>query len=253
MKFYRRLEPFKAISFDLDDTLYSNYPVMMATDAKMVTYFSKFFSSQTSLVQLLKNKVFDHQFWWGFRQQALKTNPNLIHHVGDIRLVTYTLGLKSLGLSDQIAEQAAKNALDYFVQQRSDFVVPAAVHQLLQNLQKKYPLVAISNGNVDTDKIGISTYFQYRFHAGDLLTNPSGERTQLRQKPYDDMFVAACDKLAIAPEQLLHIGDCGRSDIAGAINAGCQTGWVSCYDVGKPLSVLPNIELSDISELHHLL
>jgi len=253
MKFYRRLETFKAISFDLDDTLYSNYPVMMATDAKMLAYFSAFFSSISSHAHLSKNTVFDHQFWWPFRQQALKINPNLIHHVGDVRLVTYSLGLKALGLNDDVAEQAAKNALYYFEQQRSDFVIPLAVHQLLNVLQKKYPLVAISNGNVDTDKIGISKYFQYRFHAGDLVTKPSGERTQLRQKPHADMFRIACDKLAIAPAQLLHIGDCGRADIQGAINAGCQTAWVSYYDVGKPLSVLPNIELSDISELQHLL
>jgi len=253
MKFYRRLETFKAISFDLDDTLYSNYPVMMATDEKMLAYFSALLSSKSPHVHLSKNTVFDHQFWWPFRQQALKINPNLIHHVGDLRLVTYSLGLKALGLNDDAAEQAAKNALHYFEQQRSNFVVPLAVHQLLNVLQKKYPLVAISNGNVDTDKIGISKYFQYRFHAGDLVTKLTGERTQLRQKPHADMFSIACDKLAIAPAQLIHIGDCGRADIKGAINAGCQTAWVSYYDVGKPLSVLPTIELSDISELHHLL
>ncbi|NQZ21359.1 MAG: HAD-IA family hydrolase [Colwellia sp.] len=253
MKFYRRLAPFKAISFDLDDTLYSNYPVMIATDAKMVAYFFEFFSAQPAFAHLSKNTVFDHQFWWPFRQQALKINPNLIHHVGDVRLATYTIGLKSLGLNDKAAAQAATMALAYFVQQRSDFVVPTAVHQLLKNLQKKYPLVAISNGNVNTDKIGISSYFEYRFHAGDLVTLPSGERVQLRQKPHADMFRVACEQLAIAPGQLLHIGDCGRADIQGAINAGCQTAWVSCYDVGHPLTVLPNIELSDISELHHLL
>ena len=67
------------------------------------------------------------------------------------------------------------------------------------------------------------------------------------------MFNLACEKLAIAPAQLLHVGDCGCADIQGAINAGCQTAWISCFDVGKPLTVLPNIELSDISELHHLL
>ncbi len=253
MKYYRRLEAFKAISFDLDDTLYSNYPVMTATDEKMVAYFSDFFSSQLLLAHLPKDTVFDHQFWWPFRQQALKVNPSLIHHVGEVRLVTYSIGLKALGLNDDAAEQAAKDALHYFEQQRSDFIVPLAVHQLLNALQKKYPLVAISNGNVNTDKIGISKYFQYRFHAGDLVTKPSGERTQLRQKPHADMFRLACDKLAIAPAQLLHIGDCGRADIQGAINAGCQTAWLSCYQVGKAITVLPTIELFDISELHHLL
>lgn len=253
MKFFRRLETFKAISFDLDDTLYSNYPVMMATDAKMVAYFSQLFSSQSLLANPATNIIFDYQFWSPFRQQVLKANPHLIHHVGDVRLATYTLGMKYLGLSDKIAEQEAQHALSYFTQQRSDFVVPEAVHQLLKSLRRKYPLVAISNGNVDTDKIAISQYFKYRFHAGDSIKTSSGEKIQLRQKPHADMFNAACEKLAITPAQLLHVGDCGRSDIQGAINAGCQTAWLSCFDVGKPLSVLPNIELSDISELYRLL
>jgi HAD superfamily hydrolase (TIGR01549 family) len=253
MRFYRRLAPFQAISFDLDDTLYSNYPVMMATDAKMVAYFSTFFSSTKADIDCAQNTVFDYLFWSPFRQHALKENPQLVHHVGDMRFVTYTLGMKALGLTEDAAKQAAQKALDYFVLQRSDFVVPNGVHQLLTGLQKKYPLVAISNGNVDTDKIGISDYFQYRFHAGDLSTTSLNKNKRLRQKPYADMFDEACEKLLIKPAQLLHVGDCGRSDIQGAINAGCQTAWISCYDVGQPLTVLPNIELADISELRHLL
>lgn len=253
MRFNRRLEPFQVISFDLDDTLYSNYPVMMATDAKMVSYFSDLFLVKNSLPVKYVNTVFDYLFWWPFRQLALKENPQLIHHVGDVRLATYTLGMKTLGFSDDDAHDEAQKALGYFVQQRSDFIVPDTVHQLLNSLQKKYPLVAISNGNVDTDKIGISHYFQQRFHAGDYYTNAMGKKVQLRQKPHVDMFNSACEKLVIHPNKLLHVGDCGRSDIQGAINAGCQTAWLSCYDVGKPLSILPNIELSDISELHHLL
>jgi len=253
MKFYRRLAPFQAISFDLDDTLYSNYPVMMATDAKMAGYFSALFALQNSHSSSIIDTEFDYLFWWPFRQQVLKESPQLVHHVGDLRLATYNLGMKALGFSDSVAKEEAQNALDFFTLQRSDFVVPEAVHQLLKNLQKKYPLVAISNGNVDTDKIGISQYFSYRFHAGDLFTLANGENSQLRQKPHADMFDAACDKLLIEPAQLLHVGDCGRSDIQGAINAGCQTAWISCFDVGKPLTVLPNIELSDISELQYLL
>jgi HAD superfamily hydrolase (TIGR01549 family) len=253
MKFYRRLKTFKAISFDLDDTLYSNYPVMIATDRKMVAYFLDLFSSKYTLTNIPKNTVFDYKFWWPFRQQVLIDDPQLIHHVGDIRLATYTLGIKALGLPDDIAKLEAQKALEYFSLQRSDFVVPEAVHHLLNSLQKNYPLVAISNGNVDTDKINISQYFQHLFHAGDEITSPLNKNRRLRQKPYADMFNAACDKLLINHEQLLHVGDCGRADIQGAINVGCQTAWVSCYNVGKPLSILPNIELSDISELHHLL
>lgn len=240
MKFYRRLKPFKAISFDLDDTLYSNYPVMLAVDAKMKGYFSKTLSH----LQNDQNTIeFGYQFWFPFRQQVLTENAALIHDVVELRLETYVLGMKVLGMSDVQAKLKSQQALDYFIEQRSDFVVPSKVHKLLAALQQKWPLVAISNGNVDTQLIGLAPYFSAVFHAG----------KKYQQKPTSDMFLAACETLSINSNELLHVGDCGNSDIAGGIAAGCQTAWLSCYDVGKPLSVLPNIELSDVVELHHLL
>jgi len=235
MKFYRRLKPFKAISFDLDDTLYSNQPVMMATDVEMKNYFA----------QLLPpiNGNYDYHYWFTFRAQALTAQPALQHDVGALRLQSYYLGIRALGFDNEQAQVMAQEAFDYFVLHRSDFTVPDNIHQLMTHLKKHWPLIAISNGNVDTKKIGIADYFTEIFHA-DLCK---------RQKPCRDMFDLACKSLAIEPESLLHIGDCGKSDIYGAISAGCQTAWVSTYDVGKPLTVLPNFELSDVTELTRLI
>jgi len=64
MKFHRRLKPFQAISFDLDDTLYNNEPVMQATYEKMCRYFSQVLSQ-------FNNHHYDHHFWSTFRSQAL--------------------------------------------------------------------------------------------------------------------------------------------------------------------------------------
>jgi len=95
--------------------------------------------------------------------------------------------------------------------------------------------------------LGISKYFQHIYHAG---WQQDGQL--LKQKPASDMFTLACQELAIKPQQLLHVGDCGRADIQGALIAGCQTAWLSCYDVGKPISVLPHIEISSPSQLQLL-
>ena len=154
MKFYRRLTEIKAISFDLDDTLYSNKPVMLSIEKKMVAYF---FALPT-----LKNKTTAHQkrldirFWAHFRRQAIKLQPELAHDVVKVRLVTYRLGFISLGLTTEEAEQQAQMALAYFIQLRSDFTVPEQSINLLKNLSSEYPLVAISNGNVDTKALVIA-------------------------------------------------------------------------------------------------
>jgi len=236
MRFNRRLKSFSAISFDLDDTLYNNTPVMLATDEKMVSYF-------TEKLPQLHSGTYNYYFWFTFREQVLQQQPALEHDVGELRLQSYCLGLISLGFEKQTAKQMAKEALAYFVEERSNFSVPQSIHQLLSKLKQRWPLVAISNGNVDTSKIGLDDYFVEVYHAGNGL----------KQKPSKDMFQVACQKLALSPQAVLHVGDCGRSDVYGAIKSGCQSAWLSCYQVGKPISILPTIELSDIVELQGLL
>lgn len=246
MKFYRRLTDIKAISFDLDDTLYSNKGVMIAIETKMIAYFSSLAIFRHSPTK--QPRQLDQHFWFHFRRQALLKQPTLAHDVVLSRLVSYRLGFISIGLSEEVAEQQAQAALDYFIAQRSDFTVPEKSKKLLASLSKRYPLVAISNGNVDTSALGISDYFQYIYHAG-----WQKDGALLKQKPASDMFKVACHQLDIKPSQLLHVGDCGRADIQGALIAGCQAAWLSCYDVGKPLSILPHLEITDVNQLESLL
>jgi putative hydrolase of the HAD superfamily len=246
MKFYRRLSTIKAISFDLDDTLYNNKPVMIAIEKKMIAYFANLAVIKNKLAD--QHKKLDHRFWYHFRHQAIAAQPDLVNDVVRVRLITYRLGFISLGLDESLAEQQAQAALTYFIQLRSDFVVPEKSKKLLANLSKKYPLIAISNGNVDTNTLGISHYFCHIYHAG-----WQADGTLLRQKPASDMFNIVCQQLAIKPSQLLHVGDCGRADIQGALLAGCQAAWFPCYGVGKPISVLPHIELDKLNQLEQLL
>lgn len=239
MKFYRKLKPFKAISFDLDDTLYQNTPIMKKTEAEMTTFFSHLLSDHPAS----NEHIFDFAYWLPFRHLALKTNPELIHGVAEIRKAGYILGLQHLGYSATESERYAQQALDLFDLWRSNFIVPQTSHQLLSELSAQLPLVSISNGNVNTQTIGIAKYFTHVYHPGNGV----------KQKPHGDMFHTACQQLNIQPQELLHVGDCGRSDIRGAVEAGCQTAWLSCYDVGKPLSVLPNAELHNVNQLLKLL
>lgn len=246
MKLYRRLTEIKAISFDLDDTLYSNKPVMQLIEKKMIAYFSRLSILHTVMSE--QHRLLNVHFWSHFRREAVLGEPDLVHDVVKVRLISYQLGFISLGLTENIAQQQAQAALDYFIELRSDFTVPQKSIDLLASLSKKIPLIAISNGNVDTKAIGISQYFQHIYHAG-----WQSDGKLLKQKPVSDMFTLACQQLAIQPSQLLHVGDCGRADIEGALRAGCQAAWLPCFDVGKPITVLPHIELNELTSLEQLL
>jgi putative hydrolase of the HAD superfamily len=228
MKFYRRLSAIKAISFDLDDTLYANGPIMLLAEKKMQQYFIEHFSKSLTL-----------KFWQPFRAQAIKANPMIGHDVIALRIESYFLGFCSLGFSKSQASEHAQQAMAYFSFVRSDFSLPEHIHQLLAQLKQRFSLVAITNGNVDTKAIGINHYFSDIYHAVDGI----------KQKPHSEMFDHACQQLSISNNQLLHVGDCGRADIQGAINAGCQAAWLDNSGPGKALSVLPHIELTTVADL----
>ena len=247
MKVYRRLAPFKAISFDLDDTLYSNHPIMVTTTDEMLAYFKK------AMPSLLENSTdiqteYDVEFWSEYKEKALKFNPELKHDVSTLRSETYYLGMIDLGISKAQSRQGAQKAVEHFNFHRSNFTVPDNIHRLLAALAKKWPLIAISNGNVNTNTIKLNQYFSAVYHAGGQSAGKLN-----KHKPCPDMFNSACKHLKIKPEELLHVGDCGKADILGGVLAGCQTAWVSSYDVGQPLSILPNLELSNVEELYQFL
>lgn len=240
MQIYRRLAPIKALSFDLDDTLYSNYPIMVAADKAMREFFAQ---QLPKLPESSKAQAYDINYWFTFRNQAIAAEPMLKHDVVAVRIQAYYLGIKALGFAEQQARELANKAMAHFEYHRSNFVVAESVHQLLSDLKQHFKLLAISNGNVDTKVIGLHHYFEQVYHAQDGL----------KQKPANDMFVLAQQAINIPAENILHVGDCGKADIYGAITAGYQSAYLEKYGIGKPLKLTPHIGLTDIEQLRGLL
>ena len=232
MIFYRRLSHISAISFDLDDTLYANSPIMKCAEDKMQQYFHH-------NEKICCSTPLNQHFWQPFKAKAIEINPIIAHDVVALRQKSYFLGFCSLGFSTAQAQTQAQQAMDYFSHVRSNFTLPEHTHQFLTELQQYFPLIAITNGNVDTKVIGINHYFKHIYHAVNGI----------KQKPNRDMFDHACQQLAINNNQLLHVGDCGHADIQGAINAGCQAAWINSKGPGKALTVLPHIELTQLNDL----
>jgi len=117
---------------------------------------------------------------------------------------------------------------------------------VLQQLGKQFPLIGITNGNVDSRRIGLSEVMQFVLHPGHGV----------KMKPHSDMFTLACKQLVIEPSQLLHIGDHPLSDIAGAKMAGCQSIWLNpCMQQKHKTAqtVLPHVEINQLTLLLRLL
>ncbi|WP_240225013.1 HAD-IA family hydrolase [Rheinheimera hassiensis] len=232
MQLFKALSPVSVLSFDLDDTLYDNKPVIDAAEQAMLNALAQ---------QAPASKATDSAFWWQQRLKLASIEPEIRHDVGRWRLLGIEAGLLELGLPRTEARRAAEQGYAAFLDARTRITVSPEVTQLLCVLAKQYRLIAITNGNACINKMGIGELFAFSLQAG-----PDG-----RMKPYTDLFMTAAARLQVAPAQILHIGDSHRADVMGALSAGCQAAWLDHYQSNVP--VLPHIRLTDVQQLKHLL
>jgi putative hydrolase of the HAD superfamily len=234
MIFYKKLKPIRAMTFDLDDTLYENTSVILKANARLQQFMHNKFPKTTTLPD---------NYWRELQKKLLIDSPILKNDMSQLRYETLQLGFANLGYTQQKYHNAAQQCFDYFYVQRSHFSVRDEVHLVLKALSNKLPLVAITNGNVDLKSIDIEQYFCASFKASvDLL-----------MKPNKAMFTAAQDYLALPANQILHVGDNLHKDVYGAINAGYQAAW---YADDREMALnkehtytLPHVQLYSLENL----
>ncbi len=232
MKFNRGLHTIKAISFDLDDTLYDNRPIIKAAVEAQMAYLA-------SLPLWPKES---ETYWHACRSEALTLEPGLDSDMTRWRLTALRLGLEKAGYDPQQALHHSQQAFAAFVDKRSQIQVSDEILAMLSRLAERYPLIAITNGNVEVDRFNLKNRFQFVLQAG-----PDG-----LAKPHPDMFIEAVRRLQIEPRHLLHVGDSLDSDIRGANDAGCMSLWLRGDVANSRYKGLPHAEIDDILELRHL-
>jgi putative hydrolase of the HAD superfamily len=238
MIIYRRLGPIQAITFDLDDTLYENSSVIRRAEASLVAFLHS---------EYPQTAEFDKYAWRRIQGQILAAQPELKNDMGQLRFNTLEQGLLQLGVAPDMAMKGAKQGFEHFYHARSDFVLDPSMHHILQMLSDKLPLVAITNGNVNLEQIGIDKYFSATFKAS----------LQLPMKPSVAMFDAAKNHLSLAAKQILHVGDNLEKDVHGAINAGFQAAWyaddrqMNLND--EATTILPHVQLNRLKDLLDLI
>lgn len=232
MRCYRRLPTIKAISFDLDDTLYDNWPVLQKAEQAQLAFLHQ------HVPQSIETTEAD---WMAVRRRLAINNPWLCHDIGQWRQQGIYHGLLKLGLANSKAKSISREAFDVFYLWRNKIELSTEVHKTLEQLANRYPLIALTNGNASIEAIGLAGLFKFAIAAGD---------NGLKQKPHPDMFDVALQRLNIQKHQLLHIGDSMKSDVQGALNAGCSAIWFNPN--GKTLTSrtpLPHLEISHLNKL----
>jgi HAD superfamily hydrolase (TIGR01549 family) len=221
----------KAISLDLDDTLWPIWPTIeraekvlhdwMGDNAPMA---AALFSSPSALREI--------------RDYMAANRPELKHDLSAVRRESIRLALYRAGENPLLADQAFE--VFFAERQRVDLFEDA--RPSLEFLAGKFPLVSVSNGNADVHRVGLGAFFRASISAREFGVG----------KPDPRIFHAAAGAIEVTPESVLHVGDDATLDALGALNAGMQAAWVNRADHLWPHEVEPHVTLSNLTELCEL-
>ena len=224
------LDPTKirAISLDLDDTLWPIWPTIARAERVLLEWLqvkapttAALFSSPEALRDI--------------RNQIHSVRPDLHSDLSALRRESIRVALHRAGEDSLLADEAFE--VFFAERQRVDLfddVLPA-----LDLLAAHYPLVALTNGNADVEKVGLGRYFSAAISA----------RSFGVAKPDARIFVAAAGAAEVQPDQVLHVGDDALLDVLGALNASMQAVWLNRTDQLWMQEQQPHAEVASLAEL----
>jgi len=173
------------------------------------------------------------------RDYMATNRPELKHDLSAVRRESIRLALYRAGENPLLADRAFE--VFFAERQRVDLFEDA--RPALEFLSSRFPLVSISNGNADLERVGIAPFFRAAISAREFGVG----------KPDPRIFHAAAGALDVQTEDVLHVGDDATLDALGAMNAGMQAAWVNRSDFMWPHEQQPHLTMAALTELCDLL
>ena len=225
----------RALSFDLDDTLWDNKPVIQHAENCMMEWLEQHAPKLT--------RQYDLQGLTSHKLQLLQQCPELKTQISELRRQSLRLAMIECGYSAVDSQNLAEGAFTAFIDARHQVTFFEGVEETLSNLSKSYTLIAITNGNIALQRLAISDYFSHAYNAEDLGIT----------KPNPDIYKVALQDAAIDIAETLHIGDCPKNDITAAQQAGLRVIWFNPENKPWTGTVAPDATITKITELSSIL
>lgn len=197
--------PVHAITLDLDDTLWPFAPIGERIE-RVLDAWMREHSPRTAV-------RFPVAEMRALRDRVFAENPKLIHDLGALRRLTMQRALIESGGDPALADAA----YEAFYDARNQVECYPDSIAALERIAARLPVAALTNGNADLDRIGLSQHFRFNL----------GAREHGAAKPEASIFLAACSRLGCAPGEVLHVGDHIEMDVVGAARAGLRTCWIN--------------------------
>ena len=218
-----------ALTLDLDDTLWPVLPALERADLAVDAWLQQHYPDVARAWPIAAMRA--------LRAQVAAERLDLAHDFTTQRQLTLQHVFASCGIA-----AAPVDALweIYFAARNSVELYPDSL-PALKRITARWPLASLTNGNADLQRIGIHTHFAHH-----ICSRDSG-----MAKPDPRIFLAAAERLGVAPAQILHVGDDPVMDVAGARDAGLRTAWINRAAEPWPLELgpAPELDLRDMSAL----
>ncbi|MFK4751696.1 HAD family hydrolase [Oceanobacter antarcticus] len=222
----------KLITLDLDDTLWHTAPVMRRAEQACYDWICAHCAGFADLYSLEGLRQ--------YKSELAECYPSLQHQMSQLRFETLRRAAMQTGCDRNSARALADSAFAVFAHERSTLELFAGAEVMLQQLATHWPLIAVTNGNADLEKVGIRHYFSAHLNA----------ETIGAAKPAPDLFHAALAHAVVEPHECLHIGDHPHHDIDAAHAAGLHTLWVNLNESPWPDAFAsPTLQVSALSDV----
>ena len=217
----------RAITLDLDDTLWPIAPVMERADLALQQWLEQNCPEVAQAVPIHEmRRLRDHVF---------ATHPHLGHDFTTMRMICLRRAMAPHGYGEREVEQA----FEAFFAARNRVELYPEVGDALERLARCAPLVSLTNGNACLDRVGLAHLFRAQITA----------RSHGAAKPDAGIFHAACALAGAAPDETLHAGDHPEQDVLGALGAGLHAAWIDREGVGWTLGGTPPRSFTCLAQL----
>jgi 2-haloalkanoic acid dehalogenase type II len=207
----------RAICFDLDNTLWDVWPVIMRAEQRMYDFLAQRYPRVVASMTL--------EMMRSAREQTAAAHPQMRHDFTFLRKQTLREHAREFGYAEAMAEEA----FDAFIQARNEVDLYDDVLPALEQLRGRYRLFTASNGNADLAKIGLAHFFERTVaarHVGALKPDPA-------------IFHKVIEGTDLQAREVVYVGDDPLLDVEGARGAGMQAIWIDREGVQWPAEIAP--------------
>jgi putative hydrolase of the HAD superfamily len=219
----------RALTLDLDDTLWPVLPALERADQAVDAWLRQHHPEVARALPITAMRE--------LRAQIAAERVDLAHDFTTQRQLTMRHAFAACGIATAPIDVLWEI---YFAARNSVELYPDSL-PALQRITARWPVVSLTNGNADLQRIGIHAHFAHQ-----ICSRDTG-----MAKPDPRIFLAAAELLGLAPTEILHVGDDPDMDMVGARDAGLRTAWINRRGEPWPaaLGAAPELDLPDMGVL----